>query len=194
MAPPTPSALRRIQSDDPVARIRDGDAAAFEELFLEHYEGMCAFVHSLVHSREAAEELVQDIFLRLWENRDRWHVTDGVRAYLYGAARNQAMNHLKHLRIESRWRTETQRIPLSDRPPTLDSSADARASMSDVAIAVQRAIDALPERCRLVFILHRQRHLSYREIATALAISPKTVEVQIGRALKAIRLAVDPFI
>jgi RNA polymerase sigma-70 factor (ECF subfamily) len=76
-------------------RIRAGDPGAFEALFREHYHGLCLFAARLVASDAVAEELVQDVLLRVWQQRERWTVTGSVAAYLYGAVRNQALGHLR---------------------------------------------------------------------------------------------------
>ncbi len=85
-----------------VERVRVGEAAAFERLFLTYYPSLCGFVDTYVHSEAIAEELVSDLFRRLWEQRERWTPTTSVASYLFGAARNCAIDYLKHQRVEQR--------------------------------------------------------------------------------------------
>jgi RNA polymerase sigma-70 factor, ECF subfamily len=167
-------------------RIQAGDEAAFEALFREHYHGLCVFAARLVASDAIAEELVQDVLLRVWEQRERLHVTGSVPAYLYGAVRNQALGHLRHERVERKWLAH----PGGSRPPAPSSGAantDERVRAAELAAAIERALAQLPPRCREAYLLRRQHHLSYAEIARVMGIAPKTVEIQIGAALKALR-------
>ena len=82
-----------------VARVRLADESAFESLFHTYYARLCDFVESYVHSPDVAEELVQAVFLRIWEHRATWEPTTGVRAYLFAACRNHALGALKHDRL-----------------------------------------------------------------------------------------------
>src|SRR5690349_9908460 len=90
-----PSSLRG-RDEEWVARIRAGDASAFETVFRTYYSGLRGFIARYVRSYETAEELVQELFLRLWTQRERWVIEESLQTYLYRAARNHALNHLKH--------------------------------------------------------------------------------------------------
>ena len=171
-----------------LARIRAGDRRAFEEVFRAHYRALVAFVHGYVRSRAEAEELVQEVFLGTWLRREGLAATDSVRGYLYRSARNQALNHLRHRRVEREWAAE---VKAADPPRT--PAGDSAVLEKDLAAAVRRAVDALPERCRMVFSLSRDHGLGYAEIAEAMEISVKTVETQMTKALRALREAVKPY-
>lgn len=170
-------------------RVRGGEVAALEEAFRAYYARLCSFVRHQVGSAETAEEIVQDVFLRVWEHRTRLDPTGSLRALLYRAARNAALNHIKHREIERRWQAQVQSAP-----PPLAEGAEAQAREHELASAIERAVASLPERCRLVFLLSREQGLSYAEIAQTLAISIKTVETQMGRALKALRASLSNFL
>ena len=174
-------------------RIRAGDEAAFESLFREHYHGLCVFAARLVRSDALAEELVQDVLLRVWQQRERLEVTGTIAAYLYGATRNQALGHLRHERVERKWRER----PDAGRPLAGSSGlgqADEAARAAELAAAIERAVAGLPPRCREAYLLRRQHHLSYAEIARVMSIAPKTVEIQIGAALKALRKSLSDWL
>jgi RNA polymerase sigma-70 factor (ECF subfamily) len=162
-------------------RIRAGDEAAFEALFRALAPGLCALITHYVKSRPVAEELVQDLFFDLWARRSEIVIEQALTSYLYTAARNRALNHLKR---------ERRVLPLSAlpdaRPDDPDAAAPGETELLD-ALELQDAIERLPARCRLVFTLHRQHDLTYGEIAASLGLSIKTVETQMGRALKALR-------
>ena len=181
-----PSEPGTVSDSELVRRIREGDERALEIVFRSHFQGMAAFVERYVRSPDMAEELVQDIFLKIWTKRERLTEIESLKTYLYRAARNQALNHLRRLKLERRWQEEQA---LAGEPSTT-FAADEDASGQELAAVVQAAIERLPPRCREVFLLSRDGGLTYAEIATTLEISVKTVETQMGRALKALRGAV----
>lgn len=172
-----------------VRRIRTGDERALEAVFRQHYAGMASFVQRYVRSADLAEELVQDVFLKLWSKREHLADIETLRTYLFRAARNTALNYLRRVKLERRWREEQA---AADDPPTA-YAADEETSEQEVAAAVQAAIDRLPPRCREIFLLSRDGGLTYAEIARSLEISVKTVETQMGRALKSLRTSLSHF-
>jgi RNA polymerase sigma-70 factor (ECF subfamily) len=173
-----PSLLAR-QSVEWIDRIRRGDEAAFERLFRAFAPGLCAFGARYVGSREVAEELVQDLFLTLWRKREELAIEGAVSTYLFTATRNRALNHLHRERRTVAW--DPAVIGRID-----DASITGEDSLLEL-LDLQDAIERLPARCRLIFTLSRQQDMSYGEIARSLGLSVKTVEVQMGRALKALR-------
>jgi RNA polymerase sigma-70 factor, ECF subfamily len=160
-------------------RIRSGDEAAFEALFRAFAPGLCALAARYTASRAVAEELVQDLFLDLWTRRAHLVVDRSLASYLQAAMRNRALNHLRHDRRLVAPREE-------DRIGDADPSAPGESELLD-ALELQDAIEHLPARCRLIFTLSRRQDMSYGEIAASLGLSIKTVETQMGRALKSLR-------
>ena len=158
-------------------------------MFEALYPSLCSLVARRVGSRAIAEELVQDVFLRIWERRRTLDPERSITGYLYRAARNQAGNHLKHRGIADRSR---HTIVLNLRPA--ETAADEEVRYNEIATVAQDAIDELPARCREIFLLSRHAELSYGEIARLLGLSVKTVETQMGRALKALRARLLPFL
>jgi RNA polymerase sigma-70 factor (ECF subfamily) len=149
---------------------------------------MCSYVRAQVGSAEAAEDLVQDVFLRIWQTRDRLDGNGSLRNLLYRSAHNAAINFLKHRTVEGRWQRErTSSVELT-------TSQDDPASFREVSTAVDHALAALPERCRTIFLMSRRQGLSYAEIAATLGLSVKTVETQMGRALKSLRAQLGQFL
>jgi RNA polymerase sigma-70 factor (ECF subfamily) len=169
--------------------MRAGDVAAFEAVFRAWYGELCSFVRLQVGSAESAEEIVQEVFLRVWRARESLDPEQSLRAYLYRAARNTALNQLKRRRLETRWLIEAAAAPIP-----LATAADQDAQVNELHSALQSALTALPERCRLVFTMSRQQGLTYPEIAAALGISIKTVETQMGRALRTLRERLSAFL
>lgn len=185
LEPPPPA----VPDADLVRRIRAGDERALEIVFRSHYAGMASFVQRFVRSPDVAEELVQDIFLKLWAKREQLSEIESFRTYLFRAARNQALNWLRRQKLERRWQEEHS----GEGEAQVSTLADEEATEQELSAAVQEAIGRLPPRCREVFLLSRDGGLTYAEIANTLGISVKTVETQMGRALKALRLALQRY-
>lgn len=168
-------------------RIRAGDEGAFEELFRRYYRVLCIYAARIDSTGIRSEEIVQEVLLRVWMLRDRLNVTGTLSGYLYTAVRNHALNQRARSITEKRWRQATAL-------EALDSSYDAPSADDDfraaeLAIAIDAAIARLPARCRQAFVLRRQHQMSYAEIARVMQIAPKTVEIQIGNALRRLREA-----
>ncbi len=177
-----------------VAGIRAGDEAAFRALYLAYYSPLCAFVGTLVDSRDVAEELIQDLLCHIWEHRSSWHLSGStLRAYLFSAARNRAFNHLKRRRLELGFEDATGRGGEAS-AGQWGTAPDDSAERADFAAALARALGALPPRCRAACVLRWQHGLTYPEIATAMGITLKGVEALLTRGVKSVRTALDAFV
>jgi RNA polymerase sigma-70 factor, ECF subfamily len=169
-------------------RIRAGDEAAYDAVFRSWYAPLVRVAGALVRDSDAAEEVVQDVMVELWRRR---HVMDAnvtLRAYLLRAVRNRSLNHLRHLRVRRETTGEVE--ALYNEPVSSDQPVVAK----ELAEAVKTALDGLPPRCREVFDLSRAHGLKYAEIAEALGISEKTVEAQMGKALRVLRERLAPWL
>jgi len=168
--------------------IRRGDAETFESLFRAEYEAMCAFALRYTESRAVAEELVQDVFTRLWADRARWPGPANRRAYLFTAVRNRALNAGRRRRLEQDW--VDAEIAVADESILISAEHEVP-RISDPALHAEldRAVKSLPERCRLVMHLRWREGMSYADIAEVLGISVKGVENQLARGLRALRRA-----
>jgi RNA polymerase sigma-19 factor, ECF subfamily len=167
--------------------------AACESLYLALHEPLWRFAYSFVRSPEVAEELVQEVFLALWRDRQEWDIRTSVRAWLYASVRNQALNHVRHERVAARLRersvggntTANERAGNDGQPvamgmPAIDAQTSAEAR--DLDEIVTRAIAALPERRRLAMMLRWKHDLTAAEIATVLGTTPESVRVLLTRA------------
>ncbi|MBI4419129.1 MAG: RNA polymerase sigma-70 factor, partial [Ignavibacteriales bacterium] len=157
------------------ARLRDGDPGAFDVMIREHGPGMCRFILSQIHSAELAEELVQDIFLNIWERRAEFNPRTSLKSYLFTAARNKAIDHIRHERVKQEYREE-----VGLRGEHVSTTPDEILAGEELEEAIRRVVQELPDRCRLIFSLQREEGMSYAEIARVLGISQKTVETQMG--------------
>jgi RNA polymerase sigma-70 factor (ECF subfamily) len=160
----------------------NGADACFDALVLAHYDRLCNFAARFHGANDVVEDIVQDVFLAIWRNHAKFRYDDPL-PYLYQAVRNRAVMHSRRQQVRDRWLEESA----SAEPVKSPDDAAASVMSSDLSGKLAVAIDALPERCRLIFTMSREQDLSYAQIARALDVSVKTVEAQMSRALKQLR-------
>jgi RNA polymerase sigma-70 factor (ECF subfamily) len=177
----TSSPASAVDGRELLARLRAGETSAFDAIFRANYPILVRVAEAMLRERAMAEEIAQDVMLELWRRRESLDVTESVRGYLLQATRNRTLNALRHRAIERK--SEPHVIDGVGQLP----STDAAAREGEIEVALQSAIADLPDRCRQVFELSRVDGLKYAEIATRLGISVKTVEVQMGKALRILR-------
>jgi RNA polymerase sigma-70 factor (ECF subfamily) len=176
-----------------LARVSGGDRVAFNELVLAYLETLLDYAYYLVGTREAAEDIAQEVFCWLWDNRLSLHVQNSLRAYLLTAARHRALDHLRRVRREMRGQDTYAREAEITGTGSLAFAADEPMMASELSLLLCRAIDQLPERRREILRL-RWQQLSYAEIASTLGISVKTVEAQVTRAFETLRESLGPIV
>ncbi len=184
MVPPPSDPVADLS--DVVSRITLGDVGAFEQLFRATYSSLCAFAHRYLDDAPHAEDLVQDLFAELWSSRSRWEVRGSVRAYLFSAVRNRALNARKRERVERDWAHDEAIADVRSLHPFPASPAELL-DLAETEAAIDAALDALPERCRITMTLRWRDQLSHAEIAEVMGISTKGVEHQLARGLRALR-------
>lgn len=167
-----------------VESIKKGDQKSFEFLFKSYYSNLCKYARNIVHNEATSEDLVMDVFVKLWEAESKLVISSSLSGYLYQSVHNHCLNYLtrKHKRF-SELNSETIER-LNDLIPT-DATSDPLELMNidELTARVKQSIEHLPEGCRKVFILSRTEELSHKEIARQLGISENTVKVQVYRAL-----------
>jgi RNA polymerase sigma-70 factor (ECF subfamily) len=178
----TPYSLKVLDNSELFDRLRQGDETAFDEIFRAWYPSLVRTAESIARSRAVAEEIVQDVMLELWRRRESLARDTSPQAYLFQSTRNRALNHVRHERVERK--VEPVLTARSD----IDASAPAELVEEEIEVALRSAVAELPERCREVFELSRNSGLKYSEIAAVLGISVKTVEAQMGKALRSLRV------
>ncbi|WP_420581796.1 RNA polymerase sigma-70 factor [Reichenbachiella sp.] len=159
------------------------DKRTFEKVFKDYYQQLSAFAYSYVESHEIAEEIVQDTFTNVWSKSDRIEIRTAVKSYLYGAVRNACLNYLKHKKIERRYEEQEQWKTESFETDFLE--------LDELQNEIDAGLAQLPEKCRQIFEMSRFEEKKYKEIAEELGLSIKTVENQMGRALKVMRFALS---
>lgn len=165
------------------------DDAAFEKLFKAHFKALHAYASIMLHHDSHAEEIVQNMFLKLWEKRDNLSIQVSLKAYLYKCVYNDCLNYLNHKKTELKF--------LNHAAYTMKDQAgrtSEKLEMDELQGRLKEALNDLPEQCRTIFQMSRFEELKYREIADQLGLSVKTIENQMGKALKILRLKLVDFL
>jgi RNA polymerase sigma-70 factor (ECF subfamily) len=154
----------------------------FEGIFRDHYSSLCAYANHFLRDTDASEEVVQEVMFRLWVNRSSTVITGSMQGYLFRAVRNGCLNVMKHMDVRDAYRQHREREAAGAGLAEEDGLI-----VSELQQKIRAAIDRLPLERRKVFIMSRYDGMTYGEIAGKLGISVKTVENQMGRALKFLR-------
>ncbi|MEM6647139.1 MAG: RNA polymerase sigma-70 factor [Bacteroidota bacterium] len=171
------------------ARLRDSDRSAFEALFRMARTPLLRYVCAIVHDRELAHDLVQDVFVMLWGLREGLDPSQSLKPYLYRMARNRALRHLRDSRTHARKEAELG----ATLPVMTDTSAEDAHDADLMKRHLKQWITALPDRQREALTLSRFHYLSHREVGELMGISPRTVNNHIIRALDALHQRAEHF-
>lgn len=178
-----------VNAGDPalLTRIASGDEAAFRRVYVNFYRRLYQFAFALVKTREPAEEIVEDVFIRVWQQRETAVSIQNLRVYLYTAIKNSALNYLSQKARQSI--TE----PFDHIHIGVEGSTGTPEQIlitAEMHQKIQRAVEALPPRCKMIFKLVREDGLKYKEIAGILNISVNTIDAQMAIAVKKITAAI----
>ncbi len=174
--------------DNILQHLNKGDEKAIDWLFREYYVSLCQSAFRVLPDEHLVEDLVQEVFYEVWKKRTSLKITTSIAAYLRQATRNKTLNYIRDQKIDFRNAPPKEELKSKNTPAVQTLMAD------DLQQEIDAAIDRLPERCRLVFVLSRFEEMSYQEIADQLDISIKTVEHQIGKALRSLREALGGYL
>jgi RNA polymerase sigma-70 factor, ECF subfamily len=161
---------------------RISSKADFEALFHAHYSTLCSYANTFLKDLSSSEEIVQEVMVRIWMNRERIVFESSPASYLYRAVRNGCLNFLSHLETREAYKSHVE-----SRETAWERSQEDRMIVSELEQRIRDAIDRLPLGRRKIFILSRYEGLTYNEIATRLSVSVKTVENQMSSALRFLR-------
>lgn len=165
--------------------LKKGDYVGYNKLFERYYVRLCRYVYTLLENTEDAEDVVQELFLRLWKNRKQIEIRENVEGYLFRMAKHLALNELRSKPHFQELPGETEQAALSC------SYEDTRVETEEFRRALFGCMDLLPERAKEVFLLHRMKGLKQQEIAEKLDISVKTIKNQIWASLQRLRKCLD---
>ena len=178
---PTPFNVE--QEKNHIEQIREGNAMAFKTLFDKYYVPLSAFASEYVRSYDAGREVVQEVFVKIWSNKEEWNPKGSIKPYLYKSVYNQALNFKKKEDTRKKYESAAS----ADYEYVDEDAIESKIRIKELRIAIRDAVRLLPPKRHMVFVLHRQHGLSIKEIALIMGITPKTVENQMTEALKFLR-------
>jgi RNA polymerase sigma-70 factor, ECF subfamily len=160
------------------------DEHAFEKVFKDNFKKLQSYAITIVNDETVAEEMVQNVFFKLWDRSEKINIQSSISAYLYRAVYNESCNYLKHQKVKQGFLNYSKHA-MSD---ISTEKASKKVLVTELEQRIKNALNDLPEQCRTVFQLSRFEELKYQQIADTLGISIKTVEAQMGKALRIMRV------
>ncbi len=155
---------------------------SFQKVFEQHYNALCNYAYSFLKDESSSEDVVQEVFIRIWEKKQELIQAEAIRFYLFTSVRNNCLTALQKEKKAAMVELKEYNIADTDAAAPMEGQPE-----KDYTAQLAAAMNQLPQKCREVFELSRISKLSYKEIADTLEISVKTVENQIGKALKILR-------
>ena len=177
--------VNNFSDQELIERFNSGDMGSFREIYRKYTPAMQAFAAKFI-DRATAEDLVQDVFMRIWVSRETSPINESLQAYLFRAVRNRCINHLEHLKVKANYEAQ-EMIDLQIREAGFFRSPEQLLIRQEQLEQVRREIEKLPEKCRQIFKMTYDEEKKAAEIAEELNISVRTVETQIYKALKTLR-------
>lgn len=168
---------------DIIRLLKERNEEVFGQVFKDNFKDLRRYAFSFVQEQELAEDIVQNVFYKLWERMDVLNFSDSLAAYLYRAVYNESLNALKHSKVKRVYQKYIHRH-MKDQT---DPAAHKKVQLNELEQRLRAAINELPEQCRAIFQMSRFEDLRYRDIGDRLGISVKTVENQMGKALRILR-------
>ncbi len=178
-----------LQDDQLGAMLAKKDESAFEQVFKTHFKNLHAYAFTILKNEVEAEEIVQQVFFKMWERAEHLSFDGPVAAYLYRSVYNESLNYVKHQKVKNNYR-----LHVAHRMKDQSENITEKVLNEELAEKIREALSELPAQCRAIFQLSRFESLKYREIADKLNLSVKTVENQMGKALKILRVKLADFL
>jgi RNA polymerase sigma-70 factor (ECF subfamily) len=171
-----------IRDTEIIRRIREGDTGQFESLFRSSYVSLVRYAKTIIKDHDTAEEIVQDLFVRIWQDRQKLTIESSLNGYLFRAVHNRCLHWLDHSRVVDKHAQEMAARDTQNTETPVDII-----QYNELQLKIAEIIARLPERCGQIFCMNRFEGLKYTDIAEKLSVSVKTVEANMGRALKEFR-------
>lgn len=166
-----------------------GDLRQMEVLFKAYQTALCNVAYNMVLDRDTAKDIVQEVFIQLWRNKDSIEFGPAIKGYLFKATTHLSLNYLQKEKKTQKFSNEIK--------SQFDESANHNyesVEIKEMEFRIREAIEKLPPKCKAIYLLSRHEGLSYKQIAEHLELSPKTIENQMGIALEKLRNALKPFL
>jgi RNA polymerase sigma-70 factor, ECF subfamily len=169
-------------------QVKNNDAKAFEHLFKTYYASLSHYACAYVHDQDEAEEIVQDIFVKIWEKKEEITIVTSLKSYLYQAVKNKCLNYIRNKK------TQHTHLTIIDRPEFENPQTIGEINASELNDKLYEALEELPPKCKQIFQMSRLDGMKHKEIADKLELKVKTIENQIGIALKILRSHLTEFL
>jgi RNA polymerase sigma-70 factor (ECF subfamily) len=173
-----------IRDNEIIRRIREGDTGQFESLFRSSYTSLVRYAKTIIKDHDTAEEIVQDLFVKLWQDRQKLTIEISLNGYLFRSVHNRCLHWLDHSRVVDRHAKEMAAGEMQNAQSPVEII-----QYNELQLKIADILEKLPVRCGKIFCMNRFEGLKYSEIAEKLSVSVKTVEANMGRALKEFRKA-----
>ncbi len=180
-----------LPDQDLIHLLRKGDRAAYEKVFKNFHKPLHVYAFLIVKDEAMAADIVQEVFYRVWLKREKLFIRSTLKAYLYACVYHESL-----LQLKKQKRQTSHESIIGSREENTISTEDAAMKLTHAQLeeSLREALNQLPEKCRTIFQLNRFEKLKYREVAAALGLSVKTVESQMGKALKLLRSSLSEFL
>ena len=172
-----------------IKKIKKGDVGTYECVFRMYYSPLFLYSFSITRRKDIAEEIIQELFYKLWRDRNNLQITRSLKAYLYGAVRNQSLQYCESHQVREQHKQQISLLSEKEQNPTPHEDMEYR----ELEAVIERTLEKLPHRRREIFEMHRFNGLKYKEIAERLAISVKTVEAEMTKAYQALRKEIERY-
>ena len=176
-------------------RFREGHEPAFEKVFMSEYKRIVGFCKQFIGDKDKSQSLAQEAFVKLWLNREKVESLNGIHSFLFTAAKSECLNYLRHQKVISNYKDKKLQLFETElNLEVLESFDFDTIEFSELELLINQSISHLPEKCRLVFTMSRIDGKKNCEIAEELDISVKSVEANITRALKTLRISLADYL
>lgn len=177
-------------------QVQQNNEHAFEAIFRKHFTPLCNYAIGLIGNKSIAEDITEDCFLKLWQQRNTITIDTSLKAYLYRFVRNRCINFMEHEVVQDKY-LKRKRYLLYDKElaePVYEGSPFQNLVSRELEKEIEKSLQSLPEHCRQIFEMNRFEGLKYREIAKKLNISITTVKTQMNRALTKLRMQLKDYL
>jgi RNA polymerase sigma-70 factor (ECF subfamily) len=174
-----------------ITLLQQGNEKTFERLFKEHFKSLHAYAYTFLRDNEMAEEIVQNVFCRIWEKRDQLKTDGSLKSYLYRSVHNESLNYIKHQKVKASFDVYyTGEMQHNEQ----QQQASVKVMTTELQQHITAAMNELPQQCRTIFQLSRFEQLKYQQIADQMGLSIKTIENQMDKALRLMRIKLAEFL
>jgi len=181
--------IELLNDNDILIEIRSGNKNAYQHVFYTYYKYLVNFAFKMLHEKEASEEIVQDVFFNLWDKHETIEIHTSLKAYLFRSVQNRCINQVKHIEIREKYKEYNQ-----EQNQFSSEGVEEKVAATELSMHIKNAVSQLPPERKRIFEMSRNDGLKNREIAEKLNLSIKTVENQMGRALKFLRTELVDFL